>query len=264
MLCAAGCNCNNSDTLCKLLNSSSTTTTSSTGGSAQGIWAGTDSATGLQLTGFVNANGQADFFRSDGVQFIGTTQVNGTTLQIPLSGYTQFGYQFPDGSNSGTGTFSGTVSSGASISGSLQFATTDSTAIDSSWSLTFDSLYNSTSSLATISGTYTDGAAVVNQGVDPLSGSSVTVSSSGVLFAQGSTNDCVLNGTITVTNASYNLYEVSYALASCSGSYAVLNGVQFTGMAEFNSSASPDKLIIAVTGTSSSAAYGIVSQLTAS
>jgi len=249
-----------------MLATSSTTSTMSTSstGSAGGIWTGTDSASGLRLTGLIDANGQADFIRSDGIQLVGTTSANGTTLQIPLNGYAQFGYQFPDGSTSGTGTFTGTVNSSSTISGTLQFATADDTAINSNWSLTFDSLYNTASSLTTISGTYTDGAPAVSNGLDPLSGSSVTISTSGTLYAQGSTNGCVANGTITVTNASYNLYQVSYTLANCNGSYAVLNGVPFSGMTELNS-ISPDKLLIAVTGQSTTVAYyGIVSQLAAS
>jgi hypothetical protein len=259
MMCTAGCNCDG-DTLCTLLNSSTSTT-----GSAAGLWTGTDSASGLQLTGFINANGQADFIRSDGVQFVGTAQVSGTTLDISLNGYTQYNYQFSDGSTFGTGTFSGTFGSGSTISGSLQFATGGTTTITSTWSLTFDSLYNTASSLGTISGTYTDNLAAVSAGVDPLSGASATISSSGVLFAQGSTNDCVVNGTITVTNASYDLYQVSYTFANCSGSYAVLNGVQFSGLAELNTNASPAVMVIAVTGESATGAYyGIVSDLSAS
>lgn len=262
ILCAAGCNCSSNDTLCNLWNSSSTTTTGTTG-SAAGIWVGTDSSDGLQLTGYINVDGQANFYRSDGVQFVGTAQVNGTTLTIPVVGYTQFGSAFPDGSTSGSGTFTGTVSSSSTISGSLPFTTADGTAISYSWSLTFNSLYNNGSALTTISGTYSDGAALVNSGLDPLSGSSVTVSSAGVLFGQGSSNDCVLNGTITVTDGSYNLYQVSYTLANCTGTYAALNNVQFSGQAEFDTSTSPGRLIIVVTGTSTSANYGIVSQLDA-
>jgi hypothetical protein len=263
MLCIAGCSCDG-DKVCALLTSSKTTTTAttSTAASAAGIWSGTDSANGLQLTGLINANGQADFIRSDGVQFIGTASLSGTTLDIPLNGYPQFALQFSDGSTSGSGTFNGTVSSGSTISGALQFTTASNTAINGNWSLTFNSLYNTASSLATISGTYTGGPPVVSSGSDPLSGSSVTISTSGVLYAQGSTNGCVANGTLTVTNASYNLYDVSYTLGNCSGSYAVLNGLQFTGMAELNS-ISPKKLLIAVTSPGT-APYALVSQLAAS
>ncbi len=85
VLCSAGCNCNG-DTLCTLLNSSATT---STAGSAAGIWTGSDSTTGLQLTGLINANGQANFIRSDSIQrnFLEQHAVSNTTLQIPLTGY---------------------------------------------------------------------------------------------------------------------------------------------------------------------------------
>jgi len=263
MLCTAGCSCDG-DKVCALLTSSKTTTpaTTSTAGSAAGIWTGTDSANGLQLTGLINVNGQADFIRSDGIQLVGTASVSGTTLNIPLNGYPQFALQFRDGSTSGTGTFTGTVNSDSTISGALQFTTASNTAITGNWSLTFNSLYNTASSLATISGTYTGGPPLVSSGSDPLSGSSVTISTSGVLYAQGATNACVANGTLAVTNASYNLYEVSYSLANCSGSYAVLNGVQFTGMAELNS-LSPKKLLIAVT-SQGTPAYALVSQLAAS
>ncbi len=261
MICIAGCNCTGNSLACSFVKAS----TSSTTGTAAGIWSGTDSESGLQLTGLINANGQADFIRSDGVQFVGTAQVTGTTLDIALDGYTQYDYQFSDGSTFGTGTFSGTFDSGSTISGSLQFTTEDTTTISSSWSLTFASLYNTASSLGTVSGTYTDHLAAVSDGLDPLSGSSVTISSSGVLYAQGSTDGCVANGTVTVTNASYDLYQVSYTLGDCSGSYAALDGVPFTGMAELNTNESPDQIIIAVTGEGTTGAYyGIVSDLSTS
>lgn len=262
-LCIAGCNCDG-NVLCTKFNSASTSTSTTTG-SAAGIWTGTDSATNLELTGYIGANGQADFIRSDGVQFVGTAQVSGTTLNIALNGYTQYGYSFSDGAVFGTGSFSGTFASGSTLSGSVDFTTADDTSIDSSWSLTFDALYNTASSLDTVSGTYTDNLAAVTDGLDPLSQASLTISSSGVLFAQASVNDCVANGTVTVVSASADLYQVSYTLANCTGSSAVLNGVSFSGLAELNAGASPAALILAVTGASSSGVdYGIVSELSRS
>ncbi|HEX4050804.1 MAG TPA: hypothetical protein VHY19_08015 [Steroidobacteraceae bacterium] len=263
ILCLAGCNCDG-NTLCKAFNSAATSSTS-TAGSAAGIWTGTDSATNLELTGYIDANGQADFIRSDGVQFTGTAQVSGTTVNISLSGYTQYGYEFSDGSAFGTGTFSGTVASGSTLSGSVDFTTADDTTIDGSWSLTFDSLYDTASSLDAISGTYTDNLAAVTDGVDPLNATSLTISSDGVLYAQGSADGCVANGTVTVVSASADVYQVSYTLANCTGSDAVLNGVDFSGLAELNTDASPQALVLAVTGTSSSGAYySIASELSGS
>lgn len=263
-VCTAGCNCEGR-TVCTFLTPSTATTGSAAGptaGSAAGIWVGTDSASGLQLTGFVNANGQADFIRSDGIQFVGTTQVSGTSLQIALNGYTQYGYQFSDGSTFGTGTLAGTFSSGSAINATLQFTTSENTPITSTWSLTFDSLYDTASSLGTASGTYTDDLAAVSNGVDPLSGASVTISSTGVMNGRGSAFDCVLNGTLSDTDTSVDLFEISYTYESCSGSAAVLNGVAFNGLAELNTTASPAVMIIAVTGQSiTGASYGIVSDL---
>lgn len=265
ILCTAGCNCEG-DRLCLYLNSTTSTGTTTSTASAAGIWSGIDSATGLELNGFISSAGQADFIRSDGVQFVGTAQVSGTTVQMAINGYTQFGYQFSDGSTSGTGTFSGTLSSGSSsdssntISGTLQFTTASNTATTSTWSLTFNSLYNSASSLAAIGGTYTDHLAAVSDGIDPLSGASVTISSTGALYGQGSTDDCVLNGSASVIDSSSDLYAISYTLESCSGSEAVLNGVQFSGLAERNTSTSPAAIVVAVTGQSQTGLYyGIVS-----
>lgn len=263
LVCLAGCNCEG-NVLCTKFTSASTTSSSTTG-SAAGIWTGTDSATNLELTGYVDANGNADFIRSDGVQFIGTAEVSGTTLDIALSGYTQFGYEFSDGSSFGTGSFSGTFTAGSTISGTVDFTTADDTTIDSSWSLTFDSLYSTASSLDTIGGSYTDNLAAVSDGVDPLSGASLTISSAGVLYAQGSADGCVANGTVTVISASADLYQVSYTLANCTGAQAVLNDASFSGLAELNTDASPLALVIAVTGESSSGTYyGIVSEVSGS
>lgn len=254
---AAGCNF-------KFPFTRNTGTSTGATASAQGIWAGTDSASGLELTGFISSSDQAVFFRSDGEQYVGSAQVSGTSLTIDLSGYTQFGSPYPDGATYGTGSFSGSFSAGSSISGTMNFTTSANTAITSGWSLGFDALYDQASSLGTIAGVYTDRLAAVNSGVDPLSGASVSISSSGVMYGQGSTDGCVLNGTVTVVNGSYDIYQVSYTYGDCTGSYAVLNGVPFSGLAELNATQSPAQVIVAVNGQSSSGGhYGVVSDLTA-
>jgi hypothetical protein len=269
----AGCNCHG-DRVCTLLTSSTSSSTTGTPatpstpasatGSAAGIWRGSDSATGLGLTGFVTSTGHADFIRSDGVQFVGTAQVSGTALTIALQGYTQYGYQFSDGSTFGSGTLSGTLSSGSSITASLQFTTASNTSLTAStWSLTFDSLYNTASSLPAISGTYTDSLAGVSHGTDPLQGAGVTISSNSAMYAQGSSNNCVLSGSVNVLDTGSDLYQVSYTLNNCSGAAAVLNNVQFTGLAELDTGASP-AVVIAVTGNGTTGThYGIVSDLSA-
>ena len=246
--------------------SSSDSGTSSTGTAATpaGIWSGTDSQSGLALTGFINSAGQADFIRADGVQYVGAVQVSGSNLAIALDGYTQFAAEFSDGSTAGVGTVSATFSANNTIAGTLNFTTNANTTTSSTWSLTFDSLYDTASSLGTISGGYTEPQPAVTGGSDPMQGASITITGLGEITGQGGSSGCVLSGTVTAGNVSYDLYEVSYALSDCTGTYAVLNGVPFSGLAEINRGTSSAQVLFGVTGKSSAGTYySLVSALTA-
>ncbi len=257
-LMAAGCNGSN------LTGSDSSTTT--TNASAAGIWTGTDSATGLAIQAFISTSGKADFIRADGVQYVGVVNVSGSTLVVSLDGYAGFGFDFSGTTVTyGIGSFNGTVSTSTSISGTLSFTPTGGTAQTSTWSLTFQSsLYNTASSLSAVAGTYVSGTAFTD-GVDPMSSASVTISSGGVLYGQGSSSGCVLNGTVTVEDSSYDIYQVAYTLSNCTGSYAVLNGVAFSGQAVRNTGVTPTQFVIGVTGVASDGDdYGLVTALTAS
>ena len=68
----AGCNASSLD--------GSDTSTTPTNASATGVWSGTDSVSGLTITALINSTGQADFIRSDGVQFVGSVQVSGAAI----------------------------------------------------------------------------------------------------------------------------------------------------------------------------------------
>jgi hypothetical protein len=240
--------------------SSSSTSTTITNASAAGIWVGTDSASGLALTGIINAAGLADFIRSDGTQYIGTVQVSGTALAVALDVYTQFGTQFADGSTYAVGTLNATLSTADSISGSVAFTTSANSTVDSTWSLTFSTLYNNASSLSVISGNYSDASTG-----DPLDGATVSISGSGALTAQSATTGCVMNGQISTANTSNDAYEVSYTLENCTGANAVLNGIELSGLAVLNSSVSPVQIVLGAKGQSSGGTnYGVVSGLTLS
>ncbi len=258
VLCASGCRGID-------LGDFGASSTSPTNASATGFWSGTDSATGLTLRAFINSAGQADFIRGDGVQYIGTVQVSGDTLAVSVNGYTNFGATFSGGSTYGIGSVNGTVSSGASIRATLSFTPTGGTQETSTWTLAFQSLSNTAASLSAVAGIYTSGMAFVGR-VDPMSSASVTISSGGVIYGQGSASACVLNGSVTVGDSSYDIYEVTYTLLSCTGTYAALNGVQLTGLAVFNTNTAPNQFVIGVTGQAASDGtyYGLVTVLTAS
>jgi hypothetical protein len=243
----AGCNGSSLD--------GSDTSTTPTNASATGVWSGTDSVSGLSITALINSAGQADFIRSDGVQFVGSVQVSGTAIAGTLDVYANFGSAFGDGSTHGLGTLSGSVSSGGSMTANVAFTTDGGTSVSGAWSLSFDTLSSSGSSLAAISGNYTDGT----------TGAVVSISGSGQMHSQDANTGCVLNGTVSTTAASVDVYQVAYSYESCSGSPAVLNGVPFTGLAVLNAGASPVQVIIGVSGQStpqsSTVDYGLVSYL---
>jgi hypothetical protein len=224
---------------------------STTDQSATGVWSGTDSVTGDTIVAVINSGGQASFIRSDGVQFDGTVDVSGTTLAATVTGYTNFDQTFSDGSTYGIGTVNGTVSTGGSLSATLTFTTNANTSLTGTWSLSFESLSDTASSTAAVAGNYTDVA----------TNATLSITSAGVMTEQNTANGCVLNGSISTTNSSFNVYQVSYTLEDCTGTYAPLNGVQFTGLAYYDTGASPPQLIVAVAGASSTSKYAIVSDL---
>lgn len=242
--------------------------TTPTNQSAAGIWSGTDSTgSGLTLQAFINSAGEANIIRADGVQFVGTAQVSGSALTVSVSGYANFGTAFAGSSTSyGLGTFSGTVTTGTSITGTLSFTPTGGSVQTSTWTLTFDSsLYNTPSSLAAISGNYTSGTAFTD-GVDPMSNAVVSITSGGVISGQGTSSGCVMNGQATVSNSSFDIYHISYTLASCVGTFAVLNAVPFSGQAILNPTPNgmPTQVVIGVTGQASDGTfYGLATALTA-
>jgi hypothetical protein len=241
--------CNGGSSLAGSDSSGSTTTTES----AAGLWSGTDSASGLTLVAVINSTGQADFIRSDGTQFVGTVQVSGDNVASSLGVYADFGNAFGDGSTHVLGTLSGTVTSAATLTANVSYTTDSGTAVSTVWALTYDTLSTTVSSLATVSGSYTDGT----------TGAAVSISSTGQVTSQDSATGCVLNGTLSATTGGVDVYLVSYTYESCSGTAAVLNGVAFSGLAVFDPNVSSGQLVIGVSGQSSSAYYGIVSYLNA-
>lgn len=244
VLVLAGCNATTAD---------STDDSGSTTASAAGIWSGSDSTSGLGITGIINAAGKAVFIRADGIEFVGSAQISGSTLATALDGYSNFGSTFSDGSTTGVGTLNGTVTTTTSIAGTVAFTTSDGTALNGSWSLSYDALTATGSSLQTVSGSYTDGS----------TGATVAIDALGNISSQNSSNGCVLTGTLSTADSTRDIYEVAYDYTECTGTDTVLNGVQFTGLAVLNSNQTPHQIIMAVSGASTSVSYGLVSYLNA-
>jgi len=227
--------------------------TTPTDASPVGVWVGSDSVSGLNVTAYINSAGQATFIRSDGVQFDGTVQVSGSTLAASVSGFSDFSSTFTDGSSYGLGTLNGTVTTGTSLAATLTFTTNGGTAISGTWSLTYEPQSTDTSSTGAVSGNYTDN----------VTGTVLSINNDGVMTSQNANDGCVLNGTLATSDAAHDVYEVAFTYGNCTGTYAAVNGVQFTGLATLNPS-SPQQITWAVSGASTTNKYGIITTYTGS
>ena len=221
---------------------------------ATGIWTGSDTVTGQGVIGYIDTAGTAVFIRADGVQFVGPTQLSGDTLIAAVIGYPNFPATFTDGSTYGLGTVNGTVASGSTLTLTLSFTTNAGTPLADSWSLTYSALSNSGSSLSTLAANYTDS----------VSGSVLSITASGAMSSQNATTGCVLNGTATIIDGAYDIYQVTVTYENCTGSYAPLNGVQLTGVAVLDPSTSPSQLTIEVAGASTTAKFALLLHLAVS
>ncbi len=238
-------------------NSGSDSGSGGTTQSATGIWSGTDSTSGLSVTALINSAGNATFIRSDGVQFTGAVQVSGSTLAASVDGYPDFSATFSDGSDYGIGTLSGTVSTGGTLTATLTFTTNGNTSITGNWSLTYESLSDTPSSVGAMSGDYSDS----------VTGTTYSFSTSGAISGTNTSNGCSLSGSVSTADTTHNLYEVAYEYSGCTGTYQSLNGVRLTGLATINSTLSPVQILLVVTGSSTSSSttryYGLVTSLAA-
>ncbi len=231
---------------------------SSSSAVATGIWSGTDSTSNESVVGLINSAGQADFIRADGTQFIGTVQIAGSALAATLSGYAYFGSTLADGSTTGIGTLNATVSTANSIVGTLTFTSSIGTSYPGSWSLSYLPFSTTGSSLASISGAYTDTSNVENSN----SGGTVTITANGSISSQGATSGCIMDGSIGVGDSTTDIYEISYTYSGCTGQWASLNDVPFTGLMILNTTLLPEQILVGVSGQATSGAkYGLVNSL---
>ena len=220
-----------------------------------GIWTGTDQQSGLAVLGLVTETGRFHFIRDDGTQYVGTVTTTGMSGSGSFDGFAPLGTTFQDGSTHGTGTVTATIHQRSSFSATTQFTTDAGNANSDSLSMTFDTRYNRASSLATISGNYTESG----------TGTVFTVDANGLIFAQEpAAIGCVINGTVSIIDARYNAYSVSVSYASCVGAYAALNGLQLTGLGTLDGSVSPERAIIGLSGASGSTKVALVEVLTRS
>jgi hypothetical protein len=228
--------------------SSGVSTTTTTNASIGGIWEGTNTVNGVTVQSLVLASPGGQFY-SAGLNTsnncadvaTGTVTTSGDSfsgsaiaavVSVATSSSVQTDCTFPDGSTSGTGTISGTVAPGVSLTVTDSFTTAKGETIPAATgTLSFNTLYNETSSLSKLAGNWTGPTGIVT-----------TINSDGSFFAQDPSSGCVVNGQYSIINPSYNVYAGSATYSNCTGSAAILNGVTATGLATLNDQVSPSQL----------------------
>jgi len=211
-----------------------------------GYWTG--SYNGEPGVALIDEAGDFTFIANDGEQFPGAVIASGSTYTGSVQGFTpggfpNYGTENPCGIS---GTFSGTLLPRSSLSGTATFPTPCPSVVEAI-TLTFSSLYYVPSSLATIAGTYTE----------PATGTAFTISADGTVYAQDATTGCVINGAVSIINASYNVYAIQVSYASCTGALTPLNGVTLAGLAAVNNSLSPVQVIAGVWTSTEPAQYSV-------
>lgn len=191
------------------------------GPSPGGIWHGTDSASGFAITGFVDETGFGEFMRADNAVFQGQISTSSSnSISLDADGYPQSSVGFPDGSQHGIWTVTGTIQERNSITASTKFTTDRGTVMEGTLHLAFDTLYNQPSSLATVAGGYIVGTGFVNIESDgSISGHEPTIGD--------------YSGQVSLIDPAYNLYRVQLTLIGTAN-----------GLATMDNTVSPARLVI--------------------
>ena len=145
------------------------------------------------------------------VQIASGDQVSGSGTLYAVPGFT-----LNDGSTVAALTITGgTVSERNTLDLTIDAAGTTTTV-----STTFDAIYNRGSDLATITAIYS----VFDIFGDP---SSFVIDAAGVITGQSNAG-CVLNGQVTIIDATFNAYDVALDIASCGGLNGTYDGLGLT------------------------------------
>ncbi len=186
-----------------------------------GIWSGLELVEGepvLETVLLITQSGRLHAVREDGVQSIGQASARRGEISATYTAALPFGEVFADGSDAGSGSFVGQIFAGVSIDASFIFDTAQDTRTDGVLALDFVDDYNRSSSLDDIAGLWTS------------PGLTLDISADGEIFGQAQDTGCILNGTVSIIDPLYTLYDVSWEYTACTAPLDSLNGVTFGGL----------------------------------
>lgn len=209
----------------------------STEQSMGGVWVGTASPIGgggsIDMIGIISESGELHFLSEIEID-IGNVTTNGNTFSGNVTAYTTGATEL--------GTVSGTFSPKASFSGTGVFGGTPT----SNFAFTYDDSYERASSLALVSGTYSD--------TDGFYTETYTIGSDGALNGSD-TDGCVFNGQVSVIDARYNAYDITITISNC------ITTTTLNGLAALGDDTGTNDLLYVSAGNSDSAIVGFVNRM---
>jgi len=182
-----------------------TTPTSQTA-TTPGVWKGTVSSTATgqsaQVVGMTTHEGHSLWMTTDGRVWSGDVPLHGDHFDATFTSHMYEGEHFPDGTNHGATTMR--VNHHASGVTEGQYAGCgDAGAFD----MTLSPMWDRPASLGTVAGVYTRSTS---------SGYSMTMTIGADGQVTGSdSRGCVVNGTVSVPDASHNMYGIDATVTSC-------------------------------------------------
>ncbi len=191
-----------------------TATPPATTATTTGVWKGTiDSTTTGQsspVIALTGANGQSVWMTTDGRVWSGEMPHSGASFNATFAGHMYDGTHFPDGTNHGTWSFMfdhlATTATDGRFTGSGDAGT---------FQMEMNPMWNRPASLGEVAGVYTRSTSTGYT-------MTMTVSSNGQMSASDS-RGCVFGGTVSVPDATHNMYRVDATVSSCGaldGAYA--------------------------------------------
>ena len=174
---------------------------------------------------------------SSGEQAFGMAVTTGSDVAITYTLVPVLGSTLYDGSESASCAGTGTIQERTSLSIAVDCTTSNGDPFSATANLTYDAIYEDDSALTTIAGSYTTSNGVI-----------YTVASDGSLFAQDQISGCVINGTVSIIDVQYNLYNVGWTYANCQPPADNFNGSAFNGFTFLNTAIAPEQIVFFVTG----------------
>ena len=194
-----------------------------------GIWFGTifNATVGQswEIIGITLSTGESRYIDSQGAQYVADITVDGNAFSGASFAFAPRGGTFINGSPTTTGSMSGTLVERSSASATYSLDTGE----QGTFELFYDSAYERSSSLAKMSGTWTD----------PQS-NTFTVDANGSIFGQDGFG-CVYTGNVSIIDPLYNVYRLTINVTNC----ADINGT-YTGLGTIGDrvAANDDQLFI--------------------